>query len=183
MKKWFFIVALLIVTLPALAQRDALIDHTDRWNLNTKFDLGYTELDGDGGYIGGLSVGGLLNDAFGVGLRGRVLLDETQTSVGAIDSMDFWYAGAYLEYVYHPENIYYWSIDLFAGAGELEGLLFSSDMIVIEPGVQLWVNITETVMFGFGASYRIVDDTDLSGLDSSDLSGAALNAFLRFTQF
>ena len=56
-------------------------------------------------------------------------------------------------------------------------------MIVIEPGLNAWVNITETLMLGLGASYRLVEDVELGNADGGDFSGAAGTLSLRFTQF
>lgn len=46
MKRIFLTVAFvaLFAASTAQAQRDALIDHTDKWNLNTRFDAGFTDL-------------------------------------------------------------------------------------------------------------------------------------------
>lgn len=185
MKKMFFAALLVSLTAPAFAQRDALIDHTDRWNLNTRFDANYSEFDNDGGILGGLSVGGLLNDSLGFGIRGRVLVDDIEgEKTGVIEKMDLWYAGAYVEYVSsRAENLLYWSFDLFAGGGKIENAFSDSDMIVIEPGLNAWVNITETLMLGLGASYRLVEDVELGNADGGDFSGAAGTLSLRFTQF
>lgn len=184
MKKLLLAALMICAGTTAFAQRDALIDHTDRWNLNTRFDATYTEIDKDGSILGGLSVGGLLNDALGVGIRGRVLVDDiVGEKSGPIERMELWYAGVYVEYVSRAENLLYWSADLFAGGGQAETAFTESDMIVIEPGLNAWVNITETLMLGLGVSYRFVEDLDLRGADGGDFSGVAGTLSLRFTQF
>jgi hypothetical protein len=185
MKQLFVLVLSAMTATTALAQREALIDHTDRWNLNSRFDAVYAELDGDGSLLGGLSVGGLLNDRLGVGLRGRVLLDDSEgETAGTIDSRDFWYAGGYVEYVSRAESLAYWSVEIFAGSGEVDTGFRDSDFLVIEPAVNLWVNITETTMLGLGVSYLMVEDLDLAGGVEDDIyDGLTGNISLRFTQF
>lgn len=168
----------------AVAQRESLLDHTDRWNLNTRFDAGYADLDGDGSFLGGLSVGGLLNDRLGVGIRGRTLLGDSDGEIaGTIDGRDFWYAGGYFEFVSKAESLVYWSLDLMVGAGEVETTFRDSSFMVIEPGINLWVNISETLMLGVGASYLMVEDLDMAGVKEDIYDGVVGNISLRFTQF
>lgn len=184
MKKILILALVALATSTALAQRDSLIDHTDKWNLNSRFDASYVELDGDGSILGGLSVGGLLNDRLGVGLRARVLLSESEgETAGTIDGRDFWYAGGYLEYVSNSESLVYWSIDLFAGTGEVDTGFRDSNFMVFEPGINLWINITKTSMLGLGASYLMINDLDLAGVEDDIYDGVTGTISLRFTQF
>ncbi len=182
-----FIYAALFVCLSvtsAFAQREALLDHTDKWNLNTRFDGGLADLDGDGSILGGLSVGGLLNDRLGVGIRGRVLLDDADgKTAGTIEGRDFWYAGGYFEFVSRAESLVYWSFDVLLGAGEVDTAFRDSSFMVIEPGINLWVNVSETTMLGIGASYLMVEDLDMAGVESDVYDGFVGNISLRFTQF
>lgn len=185
MKKVIALVFILAASHTALAQRDALIDHTDKWNLNTRFDGSMTQLDGDNGLLGGVSVGGLLNDSFGLGLRGRALIDSVEgETIGTIESTDLWYGGAYIEYVTsRGENLVYFSFDVMAGLGEVDTRFDSSSMMVIEPGLAVWINIYETFMIGLGGSYRMVEDLDLAGADEGIFDEALWTLSLRFTQF
>lgn len=184
MKKLMALIFFAASLQPALAQRDALIDHTDRWNLNTKFDVGYTEFDQEETFLGGLSVGGLLNDRFGFGLRGRMNMNDINgVHAGPIDTFDLWYGGIYLEYAHRLENLVYWSFDFTAATGEASNGFSDSSMLVFEPGLNVWVNITETLMLGLGGSYRIVEDLGVNGSLDDDMTGFAGNIALRFTQF
>ncbi len=184
MKRLMAILLLCTANHLALAQRESLIDHTDKWNLNTRFDASYTSLDGDGTILGGLSIGGLLNDTLGLGIRGRALIDDAEgESIGTIDTMDLWYAGAYVEYVHEAETLVYWSIDFLAGIGEVDTGFDSGDFYVFEPGIALWVNVTETLMLGLGGSYRMVQNLDLAGGEDDIFDEALGTISFRFTQF
>jgi hypothetical protein len=183
MKKILIAACIVAATLAAHAQRDTLIDHTDRWNLNTKFDLGASEIESDDVYFGGISVGGLLNDRIGVGIRGRINMNDIKGPlIGHVDTYDMWYGGLYLEYVSKADNLLYWSIDATLGTGEVNNDRVSGSFMVAEPGLNLWVNITETLMVGLGASYRFVEDLGNGQLDD-EASGLTGNISLRFTQF
>ncbi|HMO52052.1 MAG TPA: hypothetical protein PKE26_12930 [Kiritimatiellia bacterium] len=182
---------LVLVAGTAFAQRDALIDHTDKWNLFSKFEVSITEIDESSSALAGLSVGGLLNDRLGLGLAGHALIDNASTrssNLRSIGALDFWYGGAYLEYVFGSENLVYATVDALIGGGRLEvddvfGNSYANNLFVAEPGINLMVNITETFMFGLGVSYRFVEGSDLADIRDQDLSGWTGNAFFRFTQF
>jgi len=191
MKKALLAVLTLMTTTSLYAERESLIVFSDKWNLFSKFELGYTEIDGNGGAQGGLSIGGLLNDKLAVGIAGHSILDTVETESPALENIsntDFWYAGAYTEYVFNPHQLVYWSIDMLIGGGELNvkrtvGGEAGENVFVIEPGVNLMVNVTETFMLGLGTSYRMVQGVDVEGLSDSDMSGFSGTFFLRFTQF
>lgn len=184
--------ALVLMTSTALyAERDALIEYTDKWNLFSKFELGYSEIDGNGAAMGGLSVGGLLNDKLAVGIAGHTVLDTVETEsmfLQDIENTDFWYAGGYTEYVFNPEQLVYFSVDLLIGGGQLNvkrsaGGEESATVFALEPGINLMVNVTETFMLGLGASYRLIQGADIEDLDDSAMSGLSGTVFLRFTEY
>ncbi|HMO05591.1 MAG TPA: hypothetical protein PKC67_14145 [Kiritimatiellia bacterium] len=191
MKKILIAALLMLSTTPIFAARDALIDHTDKWNLFSRFDLSYTEVDSNGGLMGGLKVGGLLNDRIAVGLAARTVLDSIETEspfLKDIENTDFWYGGLYTEYVFNPDNLVYASIDLTVGSGQLNvkrsaGGEESSTVFVAEPGINVMLNVTETFMLGLGAHYRFIHNVDVRDLDESDVSGIVASVFLRFTEW
>jgi len=184
--------ALLIMSTPSLfAERAALIQYEDEWNLFSKFELSGSQIDGETAALGGISAGGLLNDRMGVGLAGNILVNSVDLDSGnerTIEAADFWYGGAYLEYVFSPENLVYVSMDVLIGAGELDitspfGGDDSETVFVLEPSLNVMINITETFNVGLGVSYRLIENVDFEYLDSSDMSGVSGNIFLRFTEF
>ncbi len=191
MKKILTAALLMLSTTPIFAARTALIDHTDKWNLFSRFDLSYTEVDSNGGLMGGLKVGGLLNDRLALGLAARTVLDSIETEspfLQDIENTDFWYGGFFTEYVFHPDNLVYFSIDLTLGSGQLNvkrtaGGEESATVFVAEPGVNAMLNVTETFMIGLGAHYRFVHNVEVQDLDESDVSGILGTVFLRFTEW
>jgi hypothetical protein len=191
MNKNVLLAVALLAAPTSFAQRDALIDYTDKWNLFSKFELGWSEIDSNGALMGGVVAGGYLNDKLGIGLAGRAVLDEVETEspfLQSIGYLDFWYGGLYTEYVFNSDELTYFSVDLLLGGGILDvertgGGGKSMDILAVEPGVNFMVNITETFMFGLGASYRFIENVNMEDLDNGDLSGPAARVFLRFTQF
>lgn len=191
MKKFLTAALLMLSTTPLFAARDALIDHTDKWNLFSRFDLSYGEIDSSGALMGGLKVGGLLNDRLALGLAARTVLDSVETEspfLQDIENTDFWYGGFYTEYVFNPDNLVYLSLDLTLGGGQLNvkrsaGGEESSTLFVAEPGVNAMINVTETFMIGLGAHYRFIQNVDVRDLEDGDLSGVLGTVFLRFTEW
>lgn len=191
MKKLALALLFLTSTTAAFAERDSLITYSDKWNLSTKFELGFTEIDEQVGPLGGLIIAGHLNDKLGLGVAGHVSIDETSVgspTLGTIGGGDFWYGGLYTEYVFGSEKLVYVSLDLLIGGGEVTvdrsaGNSESSSVLTVEPGLNLMVNITETFMFGLGASYRFVEDLDIPGMEEDALSGVTGKLFFRFTEF
>jgi len=191
MKKVLIAALVLSSALPALAGRDALIDHRDKWNLFSKFELGFTEIDNSSAILGGVSIGGLLNDKLGIGIAAHTLIDNVETEspfLESIDNTDFIYGGLYTEYVFSPESLVYLSLDLLVGGGQLRinnlaGEEQKSTVLAVEPGLNVMINITETFNFGLGVSYRFIQNVDIEGIENSDLSGVTGNVFFRFTQF
>ncbi|HMP90818.1 MAG TPA: hypothetical protein PJ991_11495 [Kiritimatiellia bacterium] len=191
MKRILIAVFTLASLLPAFAGRDALIDHRDKWNLFTKLELSFTEIDNSSALLGGVAIGGLLNDQLGVGIAAHTLLGNVDTEspfLKSIENTDLIYGGFYTEYVFTPESLFYVSLDLLIGGGQLRvqriaGGEEKSNLFVVEPGLNVFVNITETFHFGLGASYRFVRNVDIPGLEDSDLSGLTGTIFFRFTQF
>lgn len=183
--------ALLLSAQPLMADRAALIEHDDTWNMFSKFELSASEIDEDTAVLGGVSIGGLLNDHVGIGIAAHTLVDSVETqsaSLQSIDNTDFWYGGGYLEYVFSPESLVYVSLDVLVGGGRLEvkrsfGGEETASVFAVEPGLNIMINITETFNLGLGVSYRFIENVDLEELDDSAMSGVSGNFFLRFTQF
>jgi hypothetical protein len=54
---------------------------------------------------------------------------------------------------------------------------------VVEPGLEVEVNITRFFKIGIGASYRLVRESDLSTVSDNDLSGFSGGLSLKFGKF
>lgn len=191
--KWHVIaLTALLATAPVWADKETLIDYDDKWNLFSKFELGLPPVGDEDGTVGAITAGGLLNSRFGIGLTAQMLVTSVDLNSPIYDdpeTSDFMAGGAYLEYVFFPDSMVHVSLDLMVGAAQLDltrtvgGSSASETVWVVEPGLNLMVNITETFMFGLGAAYRMTDDITLVGLEEDALSGFVGSAFLRFTQF
>ncbi len=142
--------------------------------------------------LGALYIGGFLNDNIRLGIGGATIIDKAETQSDQLENLsatDFWYAGAHAGYVFAPHNVVNLEIELLAGGGSLDINRVdrngneNSNLIVLEPGVNLRFNISQTVTLGVSGSYRWIDNVDVEGLESGDLAGAAAGIYLEFTEF
>jgi hypothetical protein len=192
MRKFIWIVVFVMMTSAAYAQRVTLIQEDDSWNAFSKFHVGFSEIDNNSAKLAGVTAGGLWHDRLGIGLAVRSTFDTVETRdplLKDLSSWDFWYGGLYLEYVCsNAKNLIYGSADLLIGGGRLEvdrftGGAHRDSVFIVEPGLNVMINITQRFMFGVGASYRFVEGVDVPGLSDNRLSNVSGNVFVRFTQF
>lgn len=194
MKRLFVLLACALCALSARAADEAVFDEDDHWNLFTRLDLTYTELGGEDAYLGGVQVGGLLNDSFSAGLVLRALVTEIEPGYNGYNNpeeFDFGYGGLSLEYTFLARRLVHASVSGLVGGGWLrldrtsDGEDKDIQLFVLEPGVNAMVNVTQRTELGLGVSYRHTDpySNKIEGLSDGDLSGAAVSIFLRVTEF
>ena len=185
------VLALLAYAAPARAVDKSLITEDDTWNLYTKLAPSLTELGSDTAIWGSVEVGGILNGALAIGLRGTTLLDEVSPGFDGYDSVDQFDAtliGLNVEYTLFSEALVHGSAGLMVGGGTLKlggNSNTDVDLIVVEPAVNFMLNVTQTSELGLGLGYRYMDPDggSASGLDEGDFSGFSLTLFLRLTEF
>lgn len=177
----------------AEAAEKVLINEDDTWNLYTRLDLKYSDLGADSGWIGGVQVGGLLNEKLGVGFAGYGLLqdlDAAPPGYKALQSFDFFYGGAMAEYRLLSDQVFHLSFGVFAGVGRLnvERAASRDDneirFNVVEPQANVLLHITSTIDLGVGLGYRWLSlRREVSGYENDPFDGVVSTVFLRFTEF
>jgi hypothetical protein len=167
--------------------------------------------DGYGFLMGG-RLGFIFNDKFSIGLGGYGLVTNHTTTYGEIVDDDynaaaligFGYGGLVFEYTLFGNKMIHFTIPVLVGGGGASlykdvvideeewtweqwsdqfNTYESSGFFVVEPGVNLEVNITKFMRFDLGASYRMIQFTEMDYLTDSDLSNLAVNASLKFGLF
>ncbi|MEE4198143.1 MAG: hypothetical protein V2I54_10900 [Bacteroidales bacterium] len=174
-------------------------------------ELKVGNVNDDNGILLGGKMGAIFNDRFTVGLGGYGLTakssfdcdlddmipgDETKVRIG------MGYGGLALEYAFFSKKAIHFSIPVLVGAGgfifyEDDGDLWDDDFneldntaaFIVEPGINLELNLFKHFRFNVGASYRLVQGTSLdeNGLGNligdDDLSDFTINASLKFGFF
>jgi hypothetical protein len=104
----------------------------------------------------------------------------------------FGYGGFELEYILKPDAVAHVSLSALVGGGATQYVLdrsFFDDreriggtdaFFVLEPGVNLEVNVTRGLHMGGGVSYRAINGADRPGLSNDDLSGVAATFAVKF---
>jgi len=163
--------------------------------------------DGYGFLMGG-RLGVIFNDKFSIGLGGYGLTTEHLVDLTAYPEVDdiakigFGYGGLVLEYTLFGNKAVHFSIPVLIGGGGVNlykdivinedeftwddfNTYESSAFFVIEPGINLELNVTKFMRFDLGASYRMVQFSEMEYLENSnsELSNFAVNASLKFGLF
>jgi hypothetical protein len=187
---------LALIAMPVMAKDQTLLEEEDVWKLYSKFEVKVTEIGSDVAELGGVQVGTILNDQLGFGLGVYALLNDVESDNAGIadpNAFDIWWLGATVDYDFAPASLLHPSIYVFAGGGwmNLEGVGDAeaddekhSDFLFLEPGLNLSVNLNETVELGLGVGYRITNGSDgADGFKDGDLSAMVGNIFVKFTEF
>ena len=167
----------------------------------------WTQFDKKNVFLGGLSVGVILNHFFSVGLAGY----------GILNSGNLWYAfdgpldapdGAYLyggyggvkfEFRVLPTSPIHLNFPILVGGGGLvyntwtysnhnynnyDGSTIDSDaFFVVEPGVMVELNLVKFLRFDAGISYRYAPNLDLMQTNSGLINNFNANLSLKFGKF
>jgi hypothetical protein len=161
-------------------------------------------LGGKGGWIIGhkFVLGG-----GGYGLTTNNTFNYTENIEG-IDStrnlkIDMGYGGILLEYIAMPKKAVHLAFPVLIGAGgaalsvktydkvnnvnpedwTVYDLVESSAFFVVEPGVNIELNMVKFFRLNLGASYRYISGIDLQRLDKNALSDFSFNLGLKFGKF
>ncbi len=182
------------LALPAFAADKTLFGEDDTWNLYTRLDLKFSDFGGDSGFLGGVQVGGILNEKFSIGLGGYTLLNEVDVAPNGYnnpEAFDLSYGGLALDYTFYSDKLIHASFGGFIGGGQIRldrtvgGKDKKLNLFVIEPQFNIVLNITQRSEFGIGIGYRHADPSNenIEGVEQGDLSGLVGTLFVRFTEF
>jgi hypothetical protein len=170
-------------------------------------DVKYSEVHKDNSMLVGAHGGIIVNQHFILGLGAYGL-----SSVNRFDGIDpneelylyGGYGGLIIGYTIAPKEVIHISFPiLIAGGGfqvsdknyfneigqndeiRLDHQIERSTALVIEPGVEVEINITKFCRLGLGGSYRMVNGVSLAKNDitDSDLSNWSTHASLKFGKF
>jgi hypothetical protein len=147
----------------------------------------------------------VLAHQFNIGVAGYALLSDVTANYGStngqlpvymmpIGKVEFAYVGLLLEPVFFSKNAVHFTVPVVIGPGigsvrskriwEANSYNIATDVFgVVEPGLNLELNLTRMVRFNVGASYRFVFDSDLPGVSDKTLSDIAIMAGFKFGWF
>ena len=155
-------------------------------------------------WVGGQG-GWLINHTFLLGGGGYGLgttiapRPEVQEALGTTRplAIQCGYGGLVMEFIGNSDDLVHYTFTTLVGAGAVRygerpfsehsfdyvGQQDPDVFFVLEPGVNVELNVTTFFRFAVGAGYRYVSGVNLVGLSNSDLSGASVNVALKFGKF
>ncbi|HGJ67406.1 TPA: hypothetical protein ENS27_18745 [bacterium] len=154
----------------------------------------FTQLNGELGTILGLSVGWISEHSFIVEGSFFGLINEV-SSPRPGSELGVGYSGLSLGYNIPLGQKVHILINTMFGVGRVsykrdysqpknpDKDKLSSIIAVVEPGLNLEINITDYFRLSLGASYRVVDRVDLKNLSNDDINGITGNIALKFGAF
>jgi hypothetical protein len=188
-----------IIVIPTMAQEQTLIS-------------GDIESGGFGGPVLkatvfndelGLMVGGrggwIINHAFVIGGGGYGLTTNIDAPI-----FDYYlnvgYGGGIVEYIVLSDKLIHLSVNTLIGGGGVDyrdsnwndfdwdwddnrGRHDADSFFVMEPGVDLMLNVSPVFRIGMGISYRYIYGIDLRGLSDSNMSGLSATFTFKFGKF
>ena len=188
-------------------QIQTIFNQTGRigWWVGPEFS--YTMIDKKSAYLGGMSGGIIINHNFSIGLAGMGIMTTNNLRFSGInDTADVYlyggYGGVRLEYRIKPMNSINIAFPLLIGGG---GAAYSTwgpndwlnynnyyqndasyswdSYFVIEPGINIGLNLIKFMRLDAGVSYRITSGLSLPKTDKAMMNGFNANISLKFGKF
>jgi hypothetical protein len=225
MKKSLFILILfLIQVLQVYCQDEPAVKSsgTDNGEIKTLFkksdhpknvgyyigpEFAYTQFEGRNVFLGGLSLGVIVNHFFSVGLSAKGILnssylwyDFNRTPVNPLGAYLYGgYGGLKFEFKLLPTAPLHVNFPILIGGGGLtyytgsmqnhnydnyDGTNLDWDaFFVVEPGVMLEINLVKFMQLDVGISYRYTPDLDLMETNAGLINNFNANLSLKFGKF
>jgi hypothetical protein len=145
--------------------------------------IGYSPIVGSNGLVIGGEGALLLGHRFSIGGAGYGLVNDvsSRTPEGGTASVGLGYGGVIVRYhLVHRYPVF----PAFAALIGFGGLSFDGNggdvVMIIEPSMAVYANITRWIRLGFSISYKFMTGVDTQGLDNADFRGPAFAGHLDF---
>jgi len=213
MKKVITLLVLALFVQLSFAQEDTVEKKDDMKTIFTKENLKFTggyiapelkvsNVHEDISLFVGGKIGFTFNDKFSIGLAGYGLSNNSNFNIdysgnpNTLARIGMGYGGLSMEYSLFSNKVIHFTVPVVVGAAgiyvyEDDGDFFYNDYediensaaFVVEPGVNIEVNVFKFMRLDLGASYRLISGSDLIYLQDEDLSDLSFNATFKFGLF
>ena len=164
----------------------------------------FTTINGKYANMVGFYGGWFINSKFMIGVGGAGVTNDIPVlpAYSTMPEKDMSYAygqfGLVTEYVIGSNKVFHVAFHMFTGGGFTgqyqrsnwdddydvdESNLDENFFTVVEPGVQIELNLMKWMRFSPGVSYRAVFGSDAAGLSDNSLSDLSYNLTLKFGRF
>jgi len=137
--------------------------------------------------------GGLIiNDQFVIGGAGYGMTSSLSTTIdGEPKRVRLGYGGLLLEWYFFPKSLIHISAGTLIGAGGVGAFRHGShseddmadDCFVLQPEINLFINLTKYCRVGIGGNYRFVEGLDKSGLSDNVYRRFSATIMVQFGKF
>jgi hypothetical protein len=151
-------------------------------------------IQGETGSLIGFYGGAVINHSFLLGISGGLNLSHPTVNYG--------YFGAIGQYIFKPSNLWHFSAQLLLAYGSAKnyeesksglfdnfGNISGAPFFLMEPGINLELNLSTRIALVAGISYRYVSGMDensenvaITHVTNEDLSGVNFNIGLKFSK-
>ncbi len=195
MKKLVIVLLAVLFSYPAMAQEETLIkgDVESGGYGAPIFKVG--KINGSTGVFVGGQGGWIINHSFVLGAKGYGLVNNVDIEGSENQKLEFGCGGVLLEYIFSSNKLLHLGINTMIGAGgvryaekdysyDYEEVDYnSSSFFVLEPGINVVLNISSYFRIGAGATYRYVNGVEYENLTNADLSGFSGEIIFKFGSF
>jgi len=160
---------------------------------------GYTQIDGEVGFVTGGRLGMILNHSFTMGFAGYGFFNDYKwdNTLQSNVNLQGGYGGICIEPIVMPNFPIHLSFPIVMGVGGVEyvsdrfyyydewnGYVEDVDTyVLVEPGIELDLNITKFFRVSAGATYRYTSKIKLADFNSDVLHGISAELTLKFGWF
>ena len=187
---------MLLVAFPAFAQEETLIKGDIESGGFGGPVVKFTSMNGEAGILVGGRGGWIINHSLIIGGGGYGLANNIKAKVLGPNGeryLNFGYGGVELEYVSQPARLVHLSYMVLVGGGGVnwrdENLRAGSmnqesdTFFILEPEVNVSLNVTQYFRLSAGVSYRYVSGSSSAVSSNPDLSGPSGIIVFRFGKF
>ena len=166
----------------------------------------FSQVNGVNSILLGGRGGWIINHSYIIGGGGYGLVNDIKVpgvydEHGTQANLEFGYGGLELEYIGRPNKLVHYSMYVLLGGGGISNTIWDDDskdydnryhnnynieddaIWVIEPALNVTLNVTSFFRISAGAGYRYVTGASLTGTTNSDLSNTSFNLTFRFGKF
>jgi hypothetical protein len=187
MKKLMNLLIIVLMSYTVIAQEETLLSGEME---NGGYGGVFTKVgqinNATGVFIGGQGAW-IINHRIGLGGKGYGLVNEVNVPDMQNVKLEFGCGGGLIEYIIASDKSVHANINVMIGAGGVKYAVIDyqndhseinytdDSFFVIEPGVDLILNVHKNFRLGIGAAYRFVSGVDYEDLTNTDLSGTCFD--------
>ena len=206
MKKAILIMVFSLLALQVYAEEETLLSGDLTHGVMGGPVVKFSQVNGENSVLVGGRGGWIINHSFVIGGGGYGLVNDIKVpnvydENGVQANLVFGYGGLELEYIGRPNKLVHYSMYMLVGAGGISNSVYDDDyrddyenhnhynhieddaVWVVEPALNVTLNVTSFFRVSAGAGYRYVGGANLTGTSNEDLSNTTFNLTFRFGKF